>query len=880
MAYNSVAQVDLELASNSSDSDPSCSPSPALDGHAFRPLPVDTNRLGGGNHLESAKTTESTGAGRLGSMIRSMTSTSYDLVEDDDYDADPSRAERSHRLSCMPALDTSVPQHSSSPEPPLHSASSDLPVPLSCPIPDLQSRQGAYIGNVARLEQSAEQMSSSSADIGSEIRKMDQEQKRRSCSSASNSVISRNGRFSPARTISSAHGSIPSAARQSSASGPRLPDVSEPAHGEDENVFDRISAALPGILPPKHPAHPTSDKFGYDQYGPEWHPREIDRPSTAASNDTYQQARTLFTGFDGIHFTPVDRDSARRLPLNKPPLASKPEPYKDGQTGEQMVYYPAPVPRMLNLPPKLSRKAIADREKRRTQLLDSIPAENRKSAPWLAESDRQQPNDHQDQKRQAALPSQLRASVSFEQPSASLDVEVKQDSAVAMLDSILDASAHAPVSAFTDHPFAGHIGSYVYGKARRKMLAQDKRAAPKSTGLRQTTTGDVERESEIHCHDESRRPGNDHDEDYEDSDEHERSQEDDSEGAEHSPDDEDEEDEEYDYVGPPNTLLAELELRKQEQKQRRRTALPLPSQAVHATLLELDEMAQKQSEKRRRRPVTLAWEGRDTVDDDDVPLAMLYPDKTNPDEEDRPAGLMGMRQLEDTEPLSSRRARLRGEPILDPQKRPTTMYATDVPEPPAESEDEGETLAERLRRLKGQNPAESEFASELLAELNTRVGSAAKDGGEANDDETLAQRRSRLQKEGLAQRDDTKNLRMRRSMAARPQGPPPPVARKSSHSTLLQQPGLMGQEPEYGNRSSMQQFPPHMGCPIPSAYQTAQPYGYGMGYQNPYFYSNNATMGMNRIGYVTPNGCGPNMARRVIDPVQRDVIDRWRQSIR
>jgi hypothetical protein len=27
---------------------------------------------------------------QLGSMIRSMTSTSYDVVEDDDYDADPS----------------------------------------------------------------------------------------------------------------------------------------------------------------------------------------------------------------------------------------------------------------------------------------------------------------------------------------------------------------------------------------------------------------------------------------------------------------------------------------------------------------------------------------------------------------------------------------------------------------------------------------------------------------------------------------------------------------------------------------------------------------------------------------------------------------------
>jgi hypothetical protein len=31
-------------------------------------------------------------------MIRSMTSTSYDVVEDDDYDADPSPEERSNSL--------------------------------------------------------------------------------------------------------------------------------------------------------------------------------------------------------------------------------------------------------------------------------------------------------------------------------------------------------------------------------------------------------------------------------------------------------------------------------------------------------------------------------------------------------------------------------------------------------------------------------------------------------------------------------------------------------------------------------------------------------------------------------------------------------------
>jgi hypothetical protein len=66
------------------------------------------------------------------------------------------------------------------------------------------------------------------------------------------------------------------------------------------------------------------------------------------------------------------------------------------------------------------------------------------------------------------------------------------------------------------------------------------------------------------------------------------------------------------------------------------------------TLLELDAMAQMQSEKRRRRPVTLAWDGHN-ADDEEVPLALLYPEKSksNLADEDRPLGLMEQRQFEE-----------------------------------------------------------------------------------------------------------------------------------------------------------------------------------------------------------------------------------------
>ncbi|KAJ5086679.1 hypothetical protein NUU61_007986 [Penicillium alfredii] len=845
MAYNAVAQVD-EVASDSSHSDTSRNPSPA-HGHAFQRLPLDPDHLGG--DIESAKTTESPGLG--GSMIRSMTASSYDVVEDDDYDVDPSADDRANSLRRIPLLNTAVARHES-PQPPLRSASSDVPVPLSHPIPDLQSIQGAYTGNVERLEQSAERLSSSSADIGSEIRRMNQEQKRRSCSSASNSFHVRNGAFSPTGTISSAHGSILSGTRQRSVSGSRLAQLSEP--DEHGHVLDRFSDTMP---------------IYFDTYDPHVI-AAIDRPSTAASTDTYQQAQTLFTNFDGVHFTPLERaDSGRQVSLSRPPLASKPESYKEPQTGESMVYYPAPVPRMLNLPPKLSRKANTGRDKRRTQILDPSLAEKRNSAAWPATSDQEQPGSSQNDKRQSTMPPQLRASVFFDQPTASLDVEIKHDSAVETLESILDASATAPVSAFTDHPYAGHVGSYVYTKSKRRVLSKNPAGhKPGKIGHDRTdsvdSSGDSVRSSHVlrQAEDDPSPVDDDHHERHSDS------------GSESDETSEEEENEEPDYVGPPNTLLAELQLRKQELKQRRRTALPMPSQAqaTHATLLELDAMAQKQSEKRRQRPVTLAWEGRDAVDDDDdIPLAMLYPDKTNADDEDRPLGLMEKRQQEENEPLSARRARLRGEPLPQPQKRPTTMPPTHVPEPVAESGDEIETLAERLKRLRGQDPAESDFAHDLMAEFDSRAGIAPKGNEEVNENETLAQRRNRLQKEGNTRCGNPKNPRVRRSMAALSQGPSTRLARKASHDDVLQHPAMT---PPYGNRMSMQQFPPmgQMGYPMP------QPYGYGGVYPTapPY---NNPMMAMGGMAYAMPNSC-LNTARQPIQQGQRDVIDRWRQSIR
>lgn len=853
MAYNAVAQVDHEVASNSSGSR---SPSP-VRGHAFEQLPLDIDHIGG-SHLEIAPT-DSSSFGPLGSILRSMTSTNYDVVEDDDYDADPS-PEQSHSPR-RPPLDTAVARHAS-PDLPLHSACSDVPIPLSHPTPDLQSIQGAYKGNVTRLEESAEQLSACSADIETEIRRMDQEQKRRSVSSASNS-IHRTGAFSPVATISSPHGSNLSPARQRSGSGARLAQVAEPAYEEHE--VDEFPA-LPD-LPPSQPLFNIQNDYNYDQYIPQAIPEgELDRRASVASNDTYQQARTLFTDFDGVHYKPMERvEPGRQVSLDQPPLARKPEHYRQPQAGENMVFYPAPVPRMLNLPPKLSRKTNADRDKRRTQLMGAIAAEDRKAAA-LPDTDQANSRDSHSDKRKSTVPPHLRASVFFDQPSTSLQVEVKHDSAVATLDSILDASANAPVSAFTDHPYAGQVGAYIY-KSKRKTLAKDQKANRLSRATMGPTYTDDHDErgsgTVRHGSDSGRESDRLHNE-------HSHGESDDTDTAsDEQSEDGDEEDGELDYVGPPNTLIAELELRKHELKHRRRTAVPVPFQGMRSTLLEMDEIAQKQSDKRRQRPVALAWAGGD--EDEDVPLALLYPEKTSTEDDDRPLGLIEKREQEENEPLSSRRARLRGEPIPKPALRPPTVYATDasthVPEPTIESDEETETetLAERLHRLKGHTRSESKFASDLMAEIDNRAGITPKETqlvAENNEEETLAERRARLQKEAAAQPTPPKNPRVRRSMAALTHGRPSHLARPSFHDLHNQRPATMSQ---YGNRMSLQQFP-QMGYAMPTGYPMTQQYGYPAAYPP-------AMMGMNGMRPA------PNVAQHS-GPLSTDVIDRWRQSIR
>jgi hypothetical protein len=282
--------------------------------------------------------------------------------------------------------------------------------------------------------------------------------------------------------------------------------------------------------------------------------------------------------------------------------------------------------------------------------------------------------------------------------------------------------------------------------------------------------------------------------------------------------DESEEDSEDDNVvipdGPPTTLLAELQLRKQRNKLRTRPVQSVYPNGVHSTLLELDTVAQVEREMRKQKKVNLAWEdptlNQDLAqeeDDEEVPLALLAAAKAAAaakgvsrstldltavmDEVHRPLGLMERREMEENEPLSRRRDRLQGRAppetinLETMQKRMTTLNLVNgvtgmksqsrlnLPLPGQggassevgehtrgeEPEVEGETLAERRKRLHGETPlplarpVSRAFSSELLSQFGgdelegKGKGKADLPGQQPEEGETLGQRRRRLQAE-------------------------------------------------------------------------------------------------------------------------------------
>ncbi|EEH40753.2 hypothetical protein PAAG_02729 [Paracoccidioides lutzii Pb01] len=911
--YNALSQSDDhdddEVASDASASDRSESPLPPSNNLPFQKISLDVHNLGGGAFMSPANMGDEASPTSLSSVIKSLaaTSASYDMLEEDDYTAAADLENSPAHIDSLPSSSQShlksnnntngissnrSSKNTASPvspdEPIIQSSVSGRPVPLRHPTPDLQSLQGAYVGNVERLERSAETLSSTS-DIRGELRKLNLEQKRRSVSSPgcsavnprgpaspvrnystpslSNSIISvnntaRSNGYSPEAYVTSPRGSIMSgsssqsiagsASRVRSASGAsRLAQVPEPVIEDQPAQFQQIPAKAPLLPPPdipqrsffdeQHPQLPLSDpnSTAYDDI-----PEEC--PDSADSTDTYKESMALFKDFDGVHFTPHPRERPphQRVSSTKLPLTKESHPLNVPPPGQKMVYYPAPVPMVLNLPQRLSKKPNPQYEKHRSQIINSLSADARKVAAWLPppdDNDKEVKGDARQAKRLSELPPQLRASAFFEQPPAQLDIQIKQNSAVATLDSILDAAAKAPVSAFTDHPIVGHVGAEVYGKpsgkrrlkkvskpkaekkgkhvSRKSLSARDSVVALQNEGglgqqersieteghaaegsdevtpFRESYDGDAAGREQLasNLHNDADRRDDEDDDEWNEgrNEEDECLREGEKEGEDEDEDSDDETDLEETYVGAPTTLLAELQMRKQEQKQRRRTAATAFPNGMHSTLLELDAVAQHQRMTRNQRHITLAWEDpgiaeRNKPEDENVPLAVLYP-KNLLNDENRPMGLMEKLELEENEPLSRRRARIRGEPLCGGGGR-NGFRDSEILEgdgngpgnagPDGDDEgEEGETLAQLARRLKAEEidaKLTRDFTDELLSQFGVKStdgaeGEQGKEGEEQSSsrgeekekkkeketetetvepaEETLGQRRQRLQAE-------------------------------------------------------------------------------------------------------------------------------------
>ncbi|KAF3006552.1 hypothetical protein E8E13_006130 [Curvularia kusanoi] len=790
-------------------------------------------------------------------------------------------------------------------------------VNLHHPLPDLQSLQGAYVGNISRLEEHAERMSEAGSDLNEEIRKLHTELKasdsRRSSlrslgfpgdelarvhtgrsrnvstSSHANSVIDTNGParwggYSPGGYVTSPVGSLrsgsfsnPPASLQRHRSGSKASRLGQIVHPEQvqEEREDYLGSpnsimATPiehqqqGLPPSQRQVSSFTRKYEaianeirdeirnsinldrptdldqYDDHG-QSHDRYDDghhepypqydlpdRPPTAASTDTTHQARTLWHDFDGTHAPDTvpeeeepesthgghSRNSSfmMRSAQDQPPQGVPPP--DDG-----MVFYPAPVPRMLNLPKRLSQLPPSDvAARRRTQVLDQMQSENRKSAPWL-----DGPEPPKNRKSFAGLPAALRASAFFDQKGPSQEFEVKGESAEDTLDNILEASARAPVSAFTDHPFGGGPGhkrkstklsliepviveptkrrssfnildpdTNSSGKKLNKLKKRNS-SADMNILIARAAESRMSLGAELDEPDEHARGPNHHDassqrNSFDQDHEHDRDR--DAEFVDQALDDDEEEkeeEEEQQHFGAPTTLLAELQLRKAKQKERNMNYVTMVEEGKitsHRTLLDLNDDAEREHQRRLKKKVQLAWEAQEADDsDDDVPLGVLYKQPQRNDW-DRPLGLIAQRELEDSEPLSRRRQRLTGVP-LGFSKRATTLGAYDsqtnleiprvvTPQPESEEEEHvGETLGERMRRLKekqmldaalGDDVRKSTVSGDFAAEMLSKLGvddspKASKDAPsttpapEDGEEETLGQRRARLKAEAEARGD-------------------------------------------------------------------------------------------------------------------------------
>lgn len=969
--YDSVPQADAASNASSSSNEKVPGPSQTKDSGAFRPLSLDFDNLGSGGLMQlqdapvtpsdAKPNTDGNGWKKPGSVLsfrsggivgRSRgTSLTYDVVEDDDYNvvvAGPRARTKPGDRHPRKYLE----RHESYDDP----VRNVDPVPLTHPTPDLQSIQGAYVANVERLERTAESFDLASTERSQVLdsvcrpgsahdsitRPMSLKSRASRASSImrGNSISARQGVY----TQDAGHGHAPVHASPISPTGPRARSASvasklacviepenEAEHGMQEEYEQ--TRAVPTMIP--HGAQASQFYPPHaQQYAPENvatlpEAEQVERPASAASGDTYREAADLFKDFDGVHYTPQRASvPTRRISITRPPLASQAQRHDAPSPG--MIYYPAPVPTVLNIPQKQSQRPRAgDLEQRRSAVINSLPLDVRKSTAWIPDPD---PAEIQDGRPISGMPPQLRASAFFQQQPTQLNINHKEQSAVDFLDQILDASAHAPVAKFVNHPMAGQAGGdevYATEESKRRRNKERYRSVALSQGPRdslapvnhiRTASDGRLGQHETHAADqldEGTPFRNSYEQDEYDARPYDYDRQsrfepdtnnypDEYEGSNSQYDEDGQNDEAF--VGRPATLIAELQSRKQEQKLRTRTAANTGN-GMRSTLLELDAVAQRQRQTRINRNVSLAWqdpapEERSHPDNDDVPLGILFPEKTKDGEEQRPVGLMGQLEEDANEPLAKRRTRIQSQ--LAPNRLMNMESTPNIAEQAGangESDsDDDEPLAVRQQRLKARaatatEPPQSDFASEILGKFRPEPEPQAEP--EADDpeepEETLADRRRRLKAETAAAGVD---LGHNRPVAARHSMAGHPV--QAQHQLFQQDPygQPFTQEPQMMNRPSNHQRIPtansqglHMANPsflqtksdmpynLPYRNNKVTPYGNGAASVDPSFLPRQRGQRAS-FAQIQESGEAQRQSMARANEKQREIIDQWRLSVK
>lgn len=715
------------------------------------------------------------------------------------------------------------------------------------------------------------------------------------------------------------HPHSPRRGRRDSRPQPLLPPPPPP----QPEFLDRRESTYQISAPPND-ARPV---FRYSQSVPELPPVDVEslhipddrefRPATSASG-----VGDLFKDFDGVHFD-TEHPEAPGFPLRNQHFPPPPTHHQNRQSqayprpqshhsGSQasLVYYPAPVPAMLNLPPTLSKTRPNNRNSRHLAAESiELPVNNRRSLAYPSAISPDSPSEKDFRRRSVAgingdfppnnrrsvanLPPALRASKFFDSQLPQIVPDLKEESAVATLDSILNASAKAPAAAFTDHPSAGGpspyagAGTHTRNRSTATQLGNYRNSVAINVKLH---PGESPRSSIDNEEHQDHHHYYNHHQDDEENDGSYLNQET---GEYYDPTRFSGVSDEFgapstdpSQVALPTTLLAELESRKAQQRLRSRTAASAFPRGIRSTLLQLDAVAQVQQQHRRSKKTHLAWEepddGPDEEErDDDVPLGLLFavPAGTQKRrDEEVPLGLLMKKEMEDAEPLSKRRERLRqqnGGPT--PHRRMLDVPGLGVAEG-EEQEMEGETLRERMKRLR----EKQQFGSgtldiDLLGDKEReeqrqqqQQQQQQQEGAKPEVEETLAQRRRRLQhekekemntaalkRESMALQQEVKN---RRNMAdilhVRPMG-------------MAARPASFYPAP-HGSHGQLQQ----------GYGQLQQGYGQGAAGMN---------MGMGGYGMAGPGligrGAGAmgggmmDMGEPPSDPKQMEMVERWRASV-